>query len=139
LSAAEIHRKLCAVYGQNIVSEGTARQWCRMFKDGRTNVHDEKRSGRPSVLSDDLARSVDQKICDRRCFTVSELSYEFPQIAHTILCENITVRLGCHKFCARWVQNISTGAHKTQRMTSVLASYNDTTKVAMNFSITSYE
>jgi transposase len=56
----EIHRELCAVYGQNIMSEGTVKQWCRMFKDGPTNVHDEERSGRPSVVSDDLVHSVDQ-------------------------------------------------------------------------------
>jgi hypothetical protein len=31
-SAAEIHRELCVVYGQNVVSEGTVRQWCRIFK-----------------------------------------------------------------------------------------------------------
>jgi hypothetical protein len=30
------------VYGQNVMSEGTVRQWCRMFKDGETNVHDEE-------------------------------------------------------------------------------------------------
>jgi hypothetical protein len=35
MSAAEIHRELCEVYGQNVMSEGTVRQWCRMFKDGR--------------------------------------------------------------------------------------------------------
>jgi hypothetical protein len=40
-SAAEIHCELCMVYGQNIMSEGTERQWYRMFKDGRTHVHDE--------------------------------------------------------------------------------------------------
>jgi hypothetical protein len=34
MSAAEIHRELCAVYGQIVMSEGTVRQWCRMFKDG---------------------------------------------------------------------------------------------------------
>jgi hypothetical protein len=33
MSAAEIHRELYAVYGKNIIHEGTARQWCRMFKD----------------------------------------------------------------------------------------------------------
>jgi hypothetical protein len=43
MSAAEIHHKLCAVvYGQNVMSEGTVRQWCRMFKDGPTNVHVEE-------------------------------------------------------------------------------------------------
>jgi DNA gyrase inhibitor GyrI len=34
MSAAEIHSGQCAVYGQNVMSEGTVRQWCRMFKDG---------------------------------------------------------------------------------------------------------
>jgi hypothetical protein len=38
MTAAEIHLELCAaVYGQIVMSEGTLRQWCRMFKDGRAN------------------------------------------------------------------------------------------------------
>jgi hypothetical protein len=49
------------------------------------NVHDEERSGRPSVVRVDLVRSVDQKICERRRFTISELSCEFPQISRTLL------------------------------------------------------
>jgi transposase len=52
MSAAEIHCEFCAVYGQNVMSEGTVRQWCRMFKDGRKNVHDEERSGRPAMSSE---------------------------------------------------------------------------------------
>jgi hypothetical protein len=31
MNAAEIHRELCAVYGQNVMSEETVRQWGRMF------------------------------------------------------------------------------------------------------------
>jgi hypothetical protein len=62
VSAAEIHRELCAVYGQNVTSEGTVSQWCRMFNYWRTNVYNEDRSGRPSVVSDDLVQSVDQKL-----------------------------------------------------------------------------
>jgi hypothetical protein len=71
-SAAEI-RELCPLYGQNVMSEGTGRQLWRMFKDGRTNVHDEKPSGRPTVLSNVHVQSVDQKICERGRFTISEL------------------------------------------------------------------
>jgi hypothetical protein len=42
-SAAEAHCELCAAgYGQNVMSEGIVRQRCRMFEDGRTNVHDEE-------------------------------------------------------------------------------------------------
>jgi hypothetical protein len=32
-----------------------------MFKSGRTNVQDEERSGRLSVMSDDPVQSVEQK------------------------------------------------------------------------------
>jgi hypothetical protein len=45
MSAAEIHCEFCAVYGQNVMHEGSLGQWCRIFKSGRTNVHDEERSG----------------------------------------------------------------------------------------------
>jgi hypothetical protein len=35
-----------------------------MFKDGRANyVHEEERSGLPSVVSYDLVQRIDQKIC----------------------------------------------------------------------------
>jgi transposase len=53
MSAEEIHRELCsAVYDQNVTSEGTVRQWCRVFKEGRTNLHDEGRSDRPAIYSE---------------------------------------------------------------------------------------
>jgi hypothetical protein len=37
MSAAEIHRELCTVYGQNVMSDGTVRQRCGLFKDGWVN------------------------------------------------------------------------------------------------------
>jgi hypothetical protein len=122
MSTVEIHRELCAaVYGQNIMSQGNIRQWCKMFKDERTNVHDEERSGRPFVMSDDLIESVHQKFCERRRFSISELLCQFPQISCTVLYEIITVKLGYrHKFCTRWVPKMLTSAHKTQRLVSVL-------------------
>jgi hypothetical protein len=42
VSTVEIHRELCVDYSQNVMTERTVRQWCRMFKDGQTNVHDEE-------------------------------------------------------------------------------------------------
>jgi hypothetical protein len=90
-----------------------------MFKDGWTNVHDEELSDWPSVVSDDLVQSVDQNICKRWCFTVPELSCEFPQIPCTALYEINTVRLGYYKLCTRWVLKMLTDAHKMQRKASL--------------------
>jgi hypothetical protein len=91
-----------------------------MFKDGQRNVHDEKPSDQPSVMSDDFVQSIDQKICERRCLTISELWCGFPQISRTVLYKIITVRLGCYKICATWVPKMFMGGHKMQRMTSAL-------------------
>jgi hypothetical protein len=44
LSAAKIHRELRTINGENLISEGTVRQWCRMFKDGGRDVHCEEQS-----------------------------------------------------------------------------------------------
>jgi transposase len=66
------------------MSEETLRQWCRIFKDGQTNVQDEERSGRPSLMSNDLVQSVDQKIYEKLSFTISVLSCEYPQISRTV-------------------------------------------------------
>jgi hypothetical protein len=61
--AAEIYRELyAAVYGRNAMNEATVRQWWRMFKDGQTNVHDQERSGQPSVVTDDLVQIVDKNL-----------------------------------------------------------------------------
>jgi hypothetical protein len=61
MSAAHMYYELCAVYRQNVMNEGTIRQWYGMFKNWPTDIHDEERSGWPSVMCDDLVQSVDQK------------------------------------------------------------------------------
>ena len=50
---SEIHHQICKVYGDNAMSDGTVRKWVRMSNEGRENVHDEARSGRPSLVNDD--------------------------------------------------------------------------------------
>ena len=44
------------MYGDNAMSDGMVRKWVRMFNEGRENVHDEARRGRPALVNGDLAR-----------------------------------------------------------------------------------
>jgi hypothetical protein len=68
-----------------------------------------------SSVRSDLAQSVDQRICERQRFTISEPSCEFPQISCIVLHEIITVRLGCHhKFCTSVLKMLK-GVKKPQR------------------------
>ena len=59
---SEIHRQICQVYGDNAMSDGMVRKWVRMFNVGRENVHGEARSGRPSLVNDDLVRKVNERV-----------------------------------------------------------------------------
>uniref|UniRef100_A0A1B6H756 THAP-type domain-containing protein n=1 Tax=Homalodisca liturata TaxID=320908 RepID=A0A1B6H756_9HEMI len=97
----EIHRQLCEVYGNGVMSEGVVRKWCVQFKNGRTNVHDERRSGRPSLVSDELVAKIQKTIRENRHFTITELSEHFPHISRSLVHEILVNKLGYHKFSAR--------------------------------------
>jgi len=116
----EIHRQLCKMYGNKVMSEGGVRQWCIIFKNGRTNVHDGKQSGRPTSVTDELVAKINEKINENRRFTITEFSLEFPLISRSLLHDIVTKKLGYHKFCARWVPKLLSEDHKKQRMEASL-------------------
>jgi len=86
---SEVHQQICQVYGDNAMSDGMVRKWVRMFNEGRENVHDEARSGRPSLVND-LVRKVNEIVRDDRRFTLSDLSLHFPQISRTVLYDTVS-------------------------------------------------
>ena len=46
-SPAEIHRELCEVFGVDIMSVQMVRRWVKELKEGRRELHDLPRAGRP--------------------------------------------------------------------------------------------
>jgi transposase len=50
----------------------------RHFNEGREYVHEDQRSGRPSVVNEDLVSAVEEKIQEHRRFTISSLSLHSP-------------------------------------------------------------
>ena len=62
LSTAKRHRQITDMYGENVMSDSIVRQWCHEFSDFRTNIHDEDRSGRPSLVTDELEQRLDDNI-----------------------------------------------------------------------------
>ena len=57
----------------------------QLFNEGSENVHDDPRSGRPSVVNEDFVRAVEEKITENRRFTITPLSPHFPQISRSLL------------------------------------------------------
>jgi transposase len=62
-STAQIHRRLYRVYGDNVMSDSCVREWCRKFRDERTDVHDEGGQGRHSVVADEFVHKIVREIC----------------------------------------------------------------------------
>jgi len=61
-TAAEIHWQYCGIYVPSVVNEGKVRQRVGQLKNGQTNVHDENRSGCPSIVNDDLVDKATTKL-----------------------------------------------------------------------------
>jgi transposase len=62
MKMADIHRQICEVYGAHAMSDSMVRRWVSHFNEGCKNVHDDPRNGRPSVVNEELVRTLEQKI-----------------------------------------------------------------------------
>jgi len=60
---SEIYRRMKVQYGDSCLSQGKVYEWVERFQNGRQNVSDEHRSGRPfSVASETVKQQVEQGI-----------------------------------------------------------------------------
>jgi len=103
IQPADIHRQVCEVYGEGAMGDSMVRRWCRQFESGRDNVHDDKRSGRPSVVTPDLVQQIEVKIRENRRFTITDLAEFFPNVSRKTVHRIVTENLHFRKICARWV------------------------------------
>ncbi|XP_018343849.1 PREDICTED: histone-lysine N-methyltransferase SETMAR-like [Trachymyrmex septentrionalis] len=63
--AAEAHRKICSVYGDDALTKRAAQKWFAKFRSGDTSLEDGPRSGRPTeVDSNDIKALVEQETKD---------------------------------------------------------------------------
>lgn len=118
ITPTEIFSRIKTVYGEGVMNRTSVFKWCREFSGGRTHVHDEQRSGRPSILTDELVQKIEETVREDRRLTVDEISAMFPQLSRTLLYETLTETLGYRKLCARWVPKQLTEQHKKNRVNS---------------------
>jgi transposase len=98
--AAEIHRQLVSVYGEVVMNRQNVAKWSREFEAERNDVHNEIRSGRPSVVTEKIIKKIDENIRADRRLTIYELYEHCPEMLRTVLHEIVTKRLGYRKLCA---------------------------------------
>jgi hypothetical protein len=90
---AEIHKQIVAVYG-NVMNRQNVTKWCHEFSEGRTDVHDEQISGRPSLISYELLQEIEGEIRADRRVTIRELHCIIHKVSKTTIHEAVTEELG---------------------------------------------
>jgi alpha-D-ribose 1-methylphosphonate 5-triphosphate synthase subunit PhnH len=93
---AVIHHQLVSVYGKDVMNSQNVTKWCCEYEAGRSDAHDEIRSGRPFAVTD-------ENICVDRCLTIDELHQQYPEASRTVLHKTVTKRLGYRKLCMHCV------------------------------------
>ncbi|KAJ8957729.1 hypothetical protein NQ318_017627 [Aromia moschata] len=64
--------------GLTAIHDGTAYLRYRQFSEGRTDIHDEKRSGRPSI-SDEVVTKIERILLEVRRITIRELAAQISE------------------------------------------------------------
>jgi hypothetical protein len=77
------------VYG-DVVNWQNVTNWCREFSKGRTDVNDEQRSSRPSLISDDLLQKNEGEIRANRRGMIRELYHTIPEVSKITIHEAVT-------------------------------------------------
>lgn len=80
-TATEATKKIRTVFGNESLQVRVAQIWYGKFKDGHTNVQDDARSGRPSLIDDGLLRTAIEANPNLCCW---ELADQFSVCEETI-------------------------------------------------------
>ena len=114
-SPSECYRELYAVYELNTMRLPTLYKWHKRFRDGRTDVADDQRSGRPSVISNSSCALVNDLVAEDRRVGHREISERTGLSKGTVLTimhEHLQLR----KVVARWVPHSQTDDMRQRRV-----------------------
>ena len=111
---SESFAMLQQVYGEETMSRSHAFEWHKRFKEGREEVEDDPRSGRPSTsrTADNIER-VKQMVRANRRLTVRMIAEELSINKDTVW-SIITENLEMHKVCAKMVPKLLSEDQKQQ-------------------------
>ena len=112
----EALKLLQEVYGDDMKSRTHLFEWYRRFKEGRKEVEDDHRSGRPSTSrTDENVERVRQKMPSDRHLTVRIIADELSMNSDRVW-RIITKDLGMRKICAKMVPRLLNEGQKEQRV-----------------------
>ncbi|XKL61874.1 hypothetical protein PGB90_001707 [Kerria lacca] len=113
-------KRLKEIYGDKALSCVHIWKWCKQFQEGRTNLHNENRSGCPSIITEELVNSVQEHILNGHRLTISDLYNLYPDLSIGTMFDIVRSCLQYRKICARWVPKELSSAHMELRFEASL-------------------
>jgi len=112
----QIHPRMCAQYGDKVLSRRIVYEWIEMFENGRTCVTDAERSGRPATATTtkNEERTL-ELIRENRRITVEEVAGRL-NVSVGSAYSLIHDSLKFSKLCAMWVPKELTEERKRKRL-----------------------
>lgn len=116
-SPIEIHQAMQEVLKSSCPSYETIRRWSVSIREGKPDLDDEPRSGRPSTSrTPEIIEKVNQLVAEERRLTTRQIAESVGisnGAVHSILTEDLMKR----KLCAKWVPHLLTEEQKVCRVT----------------------
>ncbi|CAF4081249.1 unnamed protein product, partial [Rotaria sordida] len=114
IQSTTIYDKLCTAFGDEASSFRTFARWTQWFREGREEIEDEERSGRPVVES--TAENIEQVhsiINNDSYLTIEELQEQTGLrygTVHRILCDHLKLR----KMTTRYIPKQLTDSQRSE-------------------------
>jgi transposase len=113
LKARPIQLELASVYGLDALALPTVKKWRRRFQQGRTDLFDDPRSGRP--LTHDLGEAI-RSVLEERPFTSCKVLCRHFRVGKATCLRILHDTLGLKKFHLRWVPHALSSNQKSERV-----------------------
>ncbi|UYV78250.1 hypothetical protein LAZ67_16000683 [Cordylochernes scorpioides] len=116
IKCADAFRMLTVAYGEATLDRSNVYRWYKMFSEGREDVNDEERAGRPSTSStDEKINEVKKMILANRRITVREVAEDLNISIGS--CHSIFINdLGMRRVAAKFVPKLLNCDQKQHRM-----------------------
>ncbi|UYV76055.1 hypothetical protein LAZ67_13002340 [Cordylochernes scorpioides] len=116
IKCADAFRMLTVAYGEATLDRSNVYRWYKMFSEGREDVNDEKRAGRPSTsTTDEKINEVEKMILANRRITVREVAEDLNISIGS--CHSIFINdLGMRRVAAKFVPKLLNCDQKQHRV-----------------------
>jgi histone-lysine N-methyltransferase SETMAR len=116
IPARIIYDELCSVFGDQAPALRTVERWSKFFREGREDVEDEERPGRPVIkTTSENIEHVRRLIDDDPHITIQEMEVQ-TDLSHGTIHRIISDHLNLKKLTARYIPKQLTDSQKAERV-----------------------